>query len=181
MKINIFLLLVILGVVALWTSYSATRSPQSDSSPKEEDTSHLMPAPDFTYSTVQGKTGNLRDHKGKTLLLHFWASWCGPCLIEFPDLVELARKKPENFVILAVSTDKNLADINKFLANLDKTIPENFIVIQDGDKKISQDLYQTVKLPETYLINPDQKITEKRIGPQENWLSLVDNNNETIE
>lgn len=65
-------------------------------------------APDFEANTPEGKTIKLSDHFGKYLLLDFWASWCGPCRRENPNLVKAYQKYHEKgFDIFAVSLDKS--------------------------------------------------------------------------
>ena len=173
MKTNLSLLIILILTAFGWVHYSAKHSPQFDSKKltSTAENSTLMPAADFTYTTLTGRTENLSTHEGRVILLHFWASWCAPCLIEFPDLIDLASAQKENLIILAVSTDENSKDIQKFLKRLKKPLPENMRLTQDENKAISQDLYQTLKLPETYLITPELKIAEKIIGPQDHWNS----------
>jgi len=171
MKINLIILGIIIALSAAWGLYSTQRPPQfSTPLPQNMTETNYTTAPDFTYTTIEEKTGRLSDHQGKVVLLHFWASWCAPCIVEFPEIIELAQSQSENLIILAVSTDDNQSDIQKFLKRLKKKIPANMVIIQDGDKSIAQDLYQTIKLPETYLITPDRKIAKKIVGPQDNWL-----------
>lgn len=170
MKINLIILSVIFALSAAWGIFTKNQHPQFSTSHVENaPENNYLPAPDFPYTTMKGKTGKLSDHSGQVVLLHFWASWCAPCIVEFPEIIELAKESGDNLIILAVSTDDNKGDIEKFLKRLKTKIPANMIIIQDVDKVIAQDLFQTIKLPETYLITPDQKIAEKIIGPQDNW------------
>lgn len=63
-------------------------------------------APDFTLQTPDGKNVSLSDYRGKYVLLDFWASWCGPCLREVPNVKKVYdRYHPEGFEILSVSLD----------------------------------------------------------------------------
>jgi thiol-disulfide isomerase/thioredoxin len=167
MKINLIILSVIALISLGWVYYADKRDPVFSAKPIESQVTHPA-APNFTYTTIQGRTGQLSDHQGKVVLLHFWASWCAPCLVEFPEILQLATEQPKDFIILAVSLDKNKEDIQKFITRLPPP-PENMIVIQDANKTISHDLYQTIKLPETYVISPDSKIIEKMVGPQKKW------------
>lgn len=161
MKINILILgFIILGTF-LWTSQSEKFLPTQ--------ITKLKPAPDFSYQKLNGDTAKLRDHEGKVILLHFWASWCAPCLVEFPDLIKLAASQPDDFILLAISTDDKKENIQNFLKKLKEPFTDNFIIGQDPDQKISEDLYGTIKLPESYLITANMKISEKITGAQENW------------
>jgi thiol-disulfide isomerase/thioredoxin len=74
-------------------------------------------APDFQLTTLQGKPLSLAEYKNKVILLNFWATWCGPCRAEIPDLVELQNKyKDQLQVIGLVVDDEDQAAIQKFVA-----------------------------------------------------------------
>jgi peroxiredoxin len=86
------------------------------------------PAPDFTLQDLQGKQVSLADYRGKAVMINFWATWCGPCKVETPWLVDLRNKyAPQGFEVLGVSSqgddvtpkdktawDKDKTDIQKF-------------------------------------------------------------------
>ncbi|MCB0588271.1 MAG: TlpA family protein disulfide reductase, partial [Phaeodactylibacter sp.] len=64
-------------------------------------------APDFTQKTPEGEEMSLSDLRGKVVLLDFWASWCGPCRRENPNVVRMYKKyKDKGFDVLGVSLDK---------------------------------------------------------------------------
>lgn len=74
-------------------------------------------APDFEFIGVDGKTIKLSDHKGKNVLLIFWATWCGPCLVEIPHLIELRKNfSKDELAILAVS-DEHTNTVKQFAEN----------------------------------------------------------------
>lgn len=61
-------------------------------------------APDFTLADINGKQHKLSDYHGKTVLINFWATWCGPCRIELPHLIELRKQVSEDkLAMLAIS------------------------------------------------------------------------------
>lgn len=67
-------------------------------------------APLFSMRSIDGKTVNLSDYKGKNVLLLFWASWCDPCIADIPDVKKLYEKyKNKNLVVIAISLDENRA------------------------------------------------------------------------
>lgn len=171
MKINILILIVIFILASGWGVYTQQKPPQFDikQAGTDNEVTQYLKAPNFTYTDVQGKEGDLYDYKGQVVLLHFWATWCAPCLVEFPELMALADQKQDNLVVLAVSTDHDPEAIPRFLNRFNLNIPDNFIIIPDENKSITQDLYQTFKLPETFLIDGQSNIIEKLIGPQEGW------------
>lgn len=121
-------------------------------------------APDFTVSDGQ-KTVALNQFRGKTVVLNFWATWCGPCVEEVPSLVALQKELGDKVVILAVSTDVDADAYRKFT---EKRMP-GLLTVRDGDNR-SNALYGTFAFPETYVIDKDGVIRRKFIGPQD-WTS----------
>ncbi len=121
-------------------------------------------APDFTVSDGQ-KTVALNQFRGKTVVLNFWATWCGPCVEEVPSLVALQKELGDKVVILAVSTDVDADAYKKFT---EKRMP-GLLTVRDGDNR-SNALYGTFAFPETYVIDKDGVIRRKFIGPQD-WTS----------
>ncbi len=121
-------------------------------------------APDFTVKDEEGREVRLSELKGKVVLVHFWASWCSPCVSEFPLLNELFNKmKGTDFVLLAVSMDeKGKKAIDAFR----KKIYFDFPVYLNPDQTIA-DLYGSYGLPESFLINKEGVIVKKIVGPQQ--------------
>src|SRR5204863_9720194 len=69
-------------------------------------------APDFELQDLSGKTVRLSDYKGKVVVLNFWATWCGPCRAEIPDLITLqSRYGPKGMVVLGLSMDAEGAGV----------------------------------------------------------------------
>ena len=129
------------------------------------------PAPDITLTDMNGKPVRLHDYKGKIVLLNFWATWCTPCIAEFPQFIRLAQAMPDDLVILAVSIDDDKASIGKFLK---RHVPgyataKNVQIFWDHDKSVSQDLFQTVRVPETIIITPDMMMARKVAGLSIKW------------
>jgi cytochrome c biogenesis protein CcmG/thiol:disulfide interchange protein DsbE len=64
------------------------------------------PAPDFKLEDLSGKKVSLEDYKGKALLINFWATWCGPCKLETPWIVELRNQyAPKGFEVLGIDSE----------------------------------------------------------------------------
>ena len=117
------------------------------------------PAPVFTMSDgVQ--TVDLAKLKGKTVVLNLWATWCAPCVEELPSLLALQQRMP-NIVVVAVSTDQDDAVYRKFLIKHGV----NVLTVRDSDQKVNQ-MYGTVMIPETYIIDRNGVIRRKFIGAQ---------------
>ena len=120
-------------------------------------------APDFTLQDIDRKV-TLSELRGKTVVLNFWASWCGPCIAETPSLVAMSNGLRErNVVVLAVSVDEDDSAYHRFI----KEQNMNMLTVRDAEKK-SNDLYGTHVFPETYIIDRNGVIRRKVIGEM-NW------------
>ncbi len=124
-------------------------------------------APDFRLTSLDGRQVNLFDYRGKVVMLHFWATWCPPCVEEIPTIDRLFRgSSGKDFEILAVSVDEGGADaVGAFLSRTRLTLP----VLLDPRHDVSS-LYGTFKFPETYLIDRQGVVRYKVIGPRD-WSS----------
>lgn len=118
--------------------------------------------PDFTVKTLAGRDVSVHDFKGKILLVNVWATWCAPCVKEFPSLKRLVEKFGGKLVVLAVSHDRDREDIDTFVKAFGG-LPENFIIAWDEGKKTAK-LLGTDALPETYILTPDQRLKRKVAG-----------------
>ena len=125
-------------------------------------------APDAALALLDGTAARLHDYKGDVVVLNFWASWCVPCAVEYPQMVRLARALPDVLTIVAVSVDEDRAAITRFIERFGAP-PPNFIIAHDPQKNISQDLYQTLRLPESYIIAPGMIMRDKVIGASVTW------------
>jgi thiol-disulfide isomerase/thioredoxin len=118
------------------------------------------PAPQFVVKDSQ-RTVDLAKLRGHVVILVFWASWCAPCVEEWPSLEELQRKVPEA-TVLAVSTDEDSGAYRNFLMQHHV----NLLTVQDPEQK-SNALYGTARFPETYFIDKGGIVRRKLIGAQD--------------
>ena len=159
---NLILLAVLLCATAAYTVYSDNSSFPASIEKKK--------APDFSFQALDGKSYALEDFAGKVVIINFWASWCAPCVIEFPQMIALAKATAKESIFIFLSLDENAADIEKFVKKLGEDVQSpNIIIGRDADKKISGDLFQTYKLPETFILTPDATIAEKITGADIVW------------
>lgn len=118
-------------------------------------------APDFT---IHDGTTTLRldQYRGHVVVLNFWASWCGPCLEEFPSLIQLQQRLP-GITVLAVSFDQDPVAYHQYVRtyHLDAIHP-----ILDTSQT-SNLAFGTSRPPETYIIDRQGIIRRKFIGPQD--------------
>lgn len=115
------------------------------------------PAPDFSLSSPDGKTISLSSLKGKYVLVDFWASWCKPCRMENPTVVEAFQQfKDKNFTILGVSLDKSKDEWMKAIAE-DHLAWNHVSDLKFWDSPIVT-LYGIEGIPFNVLIDPTGKI-----------------------
>ncbi len=123
-------------------------------------------AGDFSQPTVDGKMVKLSDYKGKYVLLDFWASWCGPCREENPNvLAAYNRYKDKGFDVLAVSLDK---DVDKWV----KAIKEDKMPwTQVSDLKVSKNdavvQFGVLGIPDNFLIDPNGIVIARALRGEE--------------
>ena len=99
------------------------------------------PAYDFVGMTMTGDTITLSNLQGRVVILDFWASWCGPCLLEMPFLIELYLEiNDPDLEILAINLDEESEYMIEFLAGLVDQPPFPVILDPDGDIAIHYDL-----------------------------------------
>ena len=117
------------------------------------------PAPDFTVQDADRKV-SLHDLRGKVVELNFWATWCPPCVDEMPSLVKLQSDLKDRVVVLAISVDEDERSYHTFL----KKNNVDVLTVRDPQQK-SNELYGTIKFPETYIIDRNGVVQRKFIGP----------------
>ena len=121
-------------------------------------------APDFELETIEGETIRLSDLRGSKVLLNFWASWCGPCRKEMPEMQQFHEEHGDDIEILAVNltnTENKETDVHKFLEENGFTFP----VVLDRDMAVGE-TYMAVPLPTSYFIGTDGVVQlPKKVGP----------------
>ena len=117
------------------------------------------PAPDFTMTLDDGRYLRLSDLQGKPVVLNFWATWCGPCRLEMPELVKAAGADP-TLVVLATDVQEARSPVEDFAAEFKMNLP----IVLDKDGKV-RNLYRVPGLPTTYFIDKTGKIASVVVGP----------------
>jgi|GEM_PF-1491745 len=119
----------------------------------------VKPAPDFSLKDSKGNTVSLKDFRGRTVLVNFWASWCAPCLEEIPSLLRMQKAMPkEKLTVLAVTVDTKWEDAHKAIK------PDaDLLVLMDKDSSVAKS-YGTVKFPESFVVDAKGNIVAKFIG-----------------
>ena len=151
--------LLAFGLLLIWISVNLPGGSENPGIPAPQAG---FQAPDFTLTTTEGEEITLSKLRGKAVIVNIWASWCGPCRAEMPDLEDVYQEyKNKNFVLLAVNAtnqDSAAAAIS-FADELGLTFP----ILLDPDGTVGR-LYQVSALPSTFFIRPDGTIEEIVIG-----------------
>jgi peroxiredoxin len=116
-------------------------------------------APDFTQNNPEGKPVKLSDFRGKFLLVDFWASWCGPCRQENPNVVKVYNEyKDKNFTILGVSLDRENGREAWLKAIESDHLTWNHVSDLKYWKNAVAEIYAVRAIPDNFLIGPDGTI-----------------------
>lgn len=126
-------------------------------------------APDLVMTDIAGQTVQISQLKGKIVVLNFWASWCTPCLEEFPSMMRLFDEFNKSVVILAVSQDNERADIDAFLKAFKGFEKAGIHIIHDKSKELGN-AFEVDRLPESFIFGTDGKMVKKIVGSI-NWYS----------
>jgi thiol-disulfide isomerase/thioredoxin len=118
------------------------------------------PAPEFAVKGIDGSAVNLADARGKVVLLNFWATWCGPCRMEVPDLVELQKKYQDRLQVIGLVVDDADEDaVRKFA----KRYGINYPIAMATDEMRFQ-FGGVPALPTSFIIDPQGRVVQKHIG-----------------
>jgi thiol-disulfide isomerase/thioredoxin len=162
---------VMTGLGLTWIVYTQTRAltlsedAQSQDSPTAGDqpqavTAVTGPAPAFTLTDLNGNRVSLSHFSGRPVVVNFWATWCGPCRVELPHLIEAYERERDEVVFLAISIREREDTVRRFVE--ENEMP--FIILLDSTGEVTSD-YQVKGIPTTFFINRDGEIVARYVGP----------------
>jgi thiol-disulfide isomerase/thioredoxin len=160
--------LIVLGILAaqlgafwVYRRVEDTRAEPEDATVMVYERIESEPlALDSPLQRPDGRTVTLRSRIGEPLLVHFWATWCGPCRTELPKLVQLGRER--GIRLLLVSVDQGWPVVRHFF---DGSVPEDVVLDEGGT---TGRLFGVSTLPDTYLVARSGRITVRFRGDR-NW------------
>ena len=118
-------------------------------------------APDFTLETIDGKSASLQEFQGKTVMLNFWATWCGPCVAEMPHLQEVYDERSgEGLVLLSIDIGENVSQVKDFIEQRGFTFP----VLLDTQAEVAELYCLPQVLPQTLFIDSEGTIKARKVG-----------------
>ncbi|HQW50607.1 MAG TPA: TlpA disulfide reductase family protein [Tepidiformaceae bacterium] len=141
-----------LGIIELSESLNPTGRPPAAREGRA--------APNFKLQTPEGETHTLDEYRGKYVLLNFWASWCGPCRGETPDLQDFYQmNSARGAVVIGVNQQEQADTARAFAVEFGVTYP----ILLDPAGEVSN-AYQFPGLPATFLIDPQGVVERVYLG-----------------
>lgn len=124
-------------------------------------------APQFSWQTGAGEKGSLADYRGKVVMLNFWATWCGPCLRELPDIVQLRNElSPKGFEVLGISVSEQPPDgltLENYLGLFAKQEGVTYPILV-ADEALTA-MYGGIQgIPTTFIVDRDGRVVRKFVG-----------------
>ena len=174
--LRVVAILTAIPLIYLAWEFSQHEGDSSDINPQEVRALRVgSQAADFAVPAIRVAAAadfRLSSLKGHPVILHFWATWCGPCIHELPELLKLAQKiRKEGFSLVAVAVDEDWQVVDRFFTKYPHLMPmrEQMVLILDPQGVVAN-LYGVSRFPETLLINQAFVIDNKMVGAQP-WLS----------
>jgi thiol-disulfide isomerase/thioredoxin len=117
-------------------------------------------APDFKLQTLDGKPLTLSNFSGKVVLLNFWATWCGPCRMEIPDLIELQKEYKDSLQIVSLLVDvDDVEDARKFVEGAGFNYP-----VAVATPEVRMQFGGITALPTLFVLDTQGRIVQKHVG-----------------
>jgi thiol-disulfide isomerase/thioredoxin len=144
-------------------SAPADKTADSAAAPAASDDSGKKRARlDLTMKDLDGKEVTLSEFAGKVILLNFWATWCGPCRAEIPDLVALQQEHPDDLVVLGVVMMDTFGDKVRTMAT---DLKMTYRVLDGSDRTDVEEAYGPMwGLPTSVIVDRDGTIAKRQTG-----------------
>ena len=159
---------VALALGLLWAASDLTEPHLDDQlgiangeDPTDADAVGKMAPLNYTLKDMNGADVHLASYKGKIILLNFWATWCPPCKVEIPDLIELQEQYKDDVVVLGFSVDDTAEQLKPFADEYKMNYP---VLVGLGHENIQEAYGPMWGIPVTIIIDRNGKIAKKQSG-----------------
>lgn len=159
---------MIVAPLAIWVAAGCQSAPSSGGSSAAGDTEQERaavgsPAPfTFTLKNLDGADVPLESFKGKVVLINFWATWCGPCKAEIPDLAELQREHGDNLAVVGIVV---LDSFGEKVRTMAAELGVNYPVLDGNDNADLERAYGPMwGLPTSVVIGRDGRVAKRQTG-----------------
>ena len=116
--------------------------------------------PSLSMHTLDGRTITTDDLRGKVTLVNFWATWCGPCRAEIPDLIQLQARYPDHLQIIGVSADEGPVETVEAFAT---EFGINYPIVMDTPE-LNRAFPGVMALPTSFIVDPDGRVVQTHVG-----------------
>ena len=162
MKLNKWYIAAAALLILVGISYQCLTANGTDDkkTANDEQQKQYPQAPDFSLKDIKGNAVSLSDHKGKVVIIDFWATWCGPCRMGIPDFVALQSEYDEDLVILGVSVDQgDLSVVPSFAKEYKINYPVLYATME-----VVQSYGGISGIPTSFIIDRDGKVRNRVVG-----------------
>lgn len=146
-------------ILKAWDKYSLEKDEREAKLQPPNPNAGISDPLNYRLTRPNGSVLDLNTLRGKTIVMNFWATWCGPCLTELPLFaltIEKYRKDPD-VVFLAITTDEDREQVNPFLKDRKFNLP---VAFADG----INDYFNVSSIPTTIIIDPQGRISYRQAG-----------------
>lgn len=166
---SIVIFLLFAGLIGLAFYTAMDKKEEKPTEVKKEENTGLERgsiAPNFSLKTLDGKQVDLKDYRGKKIIVNFWATWCPPCREEMPEMERFYKDyKNQDVEILAVNleySEPNTEKVSKFVQEYKLSFP-----IPLDEKNTIGKQYRAVSIPTSYFIDEEGMVSTSHIGPMD--------------
>jgi thiol-disulfide isomerase/thioredoxin len=137
----------------------AQAAPRQDSEPVIRFVRNPDPAPEFQITALDGQQITIAALQGKVVFLNFWATWCGPCRAEIPDLIALQGRYKGRLQIIGLNVDDEEPDIQKYVSETGINYP---VAMTSNDVRIQ--FGGIPALPTSFILDTAGRVVQKHVG-----------------
>jgi len=148
-------ILIWLGIIVLSVGVALFLRHDEHQAPPQKN----VQAPEFSLNNLNGELIELKKTHGRAIVLNFWATWCGPCVLEMPRLQKYYEEFPGQFAVLAINADEPEVNVRQFVYEMGLT----FDILLDPGANI-QERYNIQAYPTSYFLDRDGIIRAQHIG-----------------